>query len=118
MCWKARLALAEITLASSGSVAARPLLDGIEKDATEKAICFMHVKLRNFESIGKEFQLECLALQDADSACGSYVNWLAMPKKMPCSTTPTVLCNSAALDCNEVLAANAQSTMWWPPSVR
>ena len=33
---EARLALAEITLASSGSVAARPLLDGIEKDATEK----------------------------------------------------------------------------------
>jgi tetratricopeptide (TPR) repeat protein len=33
---EARLALAEITLASSGAVVARPLLDGIEKDATEK----------------------------------------------------------------------------------
>lgn len=24
--------------------------------------------------MGKEFQLECLTLQDADSACGSYMN--------------------------------------------
>ena len=33
---EARLAVAEITLASSGAASARPLLDALEKDATEK----------------------------------------------------------------------------------
>jgi len=32
----ARLALAEITLASSGSASVRPLLEAVEKDATDK----------------------------------------------------------------------------------